>query len=96
VRLEADHPAESNRLLALCGALFVFPKVLLALPHLFVLTFVGLAAQILAYVSYWIVLITGKYPEGLHNFVKGALRWQFRVSAWIFGLVDEYPPFSLE
>lgn len=95
VRLETDYPAESNRLLALCGVLFVFPKLLLAIPHLIVLYFVNIAALVAVYISFWIVLLTGKYPRGIHDFAAGALRWQVRVSAWLFGLVDEYPPFSI-
>jgi hypothetical protein len=95
VRLDADYPAESNRALALAGALFFFPKVLLAIPHLVVLYFVNLAAVIVVYIGYWVVLLTGKYPRGMFDFALGALRWQTRVSAWLFGLADEYPPFSI-
>jgi Domain of unknown function (DUF4389) len=40
-------------------------------------------------------VITGRYPEGLFNFVVGAQRWGFRVSAYLVLLVDAYPPFSL-
>ena len=95
VRLEADPPAESSRLLALCGLLFFFPKLLLVLPHAFVLWFVQLAAFLVMWLGYWVVLFTGKYPTGMYTFVLGALRWQTRVTAWLFGLVDEYPPFGL-
>ncbi|MCI0463569.1 MAG: DUF4389 domain-containing protein [Gemmataceae bacterium] len=81
VRLEADYPAASSRLLALCGALFFFPKVVLAVPHLFVLYFLGLAAGFVIFLGYWIVLFTGQYPRGLYDFALGVLRWQIRVNA---------------
>ena len=95
VRLEADYPATSSRGLALLG-LLLLPKPILLVPHLFVLYFVNLAATIAMLVGYVVVLFTGRYPPGLFEFVLGALRWQTRVTAWLFGLVDEYPPFSLK
>src|SRR5947209_3335932 len=94
VQVEAEYPVYSSRLLALCGIL-LFPKMLLLLPHLFIFYFVNLAAAIVTYVAYWAVFLTGSYPRGMHEFVLGVLRWQTRVSAWLFGLVDPYPPFSL-
>jgi len=93
VRLEADYPPESSRLLALTAILFGI-KVLLLLPHLFLLWFVGLASVIVALVGYFAVLITGRYPRGMWEFVLGVLRWQVRVNAWQLGLTDRYPPFS--
>ena len=95
VRVEAEYPDRPTRLLALLGLLFMFPKTILLVPHLFVLWFVHLAAMIAVYVGYLVVLITGEYPRGLFDFVLGALRWQTRVAAWLFGLVDRYPPFSM-
>lgn len=94
VMVEADYPPESSRLLALCG-IFWFPKVLLLLPHLFILYFISLAAILVVYIGYWVVLFTGRYPRGMHEFVLGMLRWQTRINAWLFGLVDRYPPFHL-
>jgi hypothetical protein len=94
VNVEAIYPPESSRVLALCG-IFVFPKVLLLFPHLFILNFVNLAAAIVVYVGYWVVLFTGEFPRGMYDFVLGMLRWQTRTSAWLLGLVDRYPPFSL-
>src|SRR5262249_11150742 len=93
IRIEADYPQESSRLLACCGILFFCPTALLPLPHVFILFFVNLAAVIVVYLAYWVVLFTGNYPRGMYDFALGALRWQTRASAWLFGLVDFYPPF---
>lgn len=94
VRVECDYPERSSRLLALCAILFMFPKSLLLLPHLFVLYFVQLAAFLVAYLGFWAVLFTGRYPRGMHGFVVGVLRWHTRAGAWLLGIVDKYPPFS--
>ena len=47
-------------------------------------------------IAWFAVLFTGKYPQGLFNFVTGVMRWGLRVNAYAFLLVtDQYPPFSL-
>jgi Domain of unknown function (DUF4389) len=42
------------------------------------------------------ILITGRYPRGMFDFVEGVVRWQHRVIAYAWVLVtDRYPPFRL-
>ena len=94
VRLEADYPEKSSRGLALLAILF-FIKGLLLIPHIIVLYVLGIATFVVAVIGYWAVLITGRYPKGMYNFVLGVTRWQTRTSLWLFGLTDKYPPFSL-
>jgi hypothetical protein len=86
---------ERSRGLAVSGIIW-FLKGILLLPHIFVLYFVGIAAGIAGYIAYWVVAFTGVYPEGIFNFVVGALRWSTRINAWLFSLTDEYPPFALD
>jgi hypothetical protein len=71
-------------------------KWLLAIPHYFVLLFLGLGA-ILAIVAAWFaILLTGTYPRSLFDYVVGVLRWTNRVNGYAFTLItDQYPPFSL-
>lgn len=95
VRVEADYPPESSRALALCGMIFVFPKILLLLPHFIILYFLNLVASLIVYIGFWVVFFTGRYPRGMYDFALGVLRWQTRLTAWLYGLVDRYPPFSL-
>ncbi len=92
VHLEIDYPDakhDLNRWLPLV-------KWLLALPHVIALALVGIAV-ILAIVTAWFaILLTGRYPPALFDFVVGACRWALRVQAYAFLLVtDRYPPFSL-
>lgn len=95
VRLHVDRPEQSSRLLALTGVVF-FLKALLLLPHFIILWFLQLAAFIVAYVGFFVVLFTGKLPEGMFIFMAGVLQWYTRTSAWYFGLTDVYPPFRLD
>jgi hypothetical protein len=72
-------------------------KWFLAIPHYIILAFLATAAVISVIIAWFAILFTGKYPEGLFNFVTGVLRWSLRVSAYAALLItDRYPPFSLE
>jgi Domain of unknown function (DUF4389) len=71
-------------------------KWLLAFPHYIVLIFLDIAAVVVAIIAWFAILFTGRYPQGMFDFVVGVLRWNLRVAAYAFLLVtDRYPPFSL-
>ena len=71
-------------------------KWVLAIPHYFVLFFLGLGALVAVVMAWFAILITGSYPRALFNYVVGVLRWSNRVNAYAFSLVtDQYPPFRL-
>ena len=59
------------------------------------LFFVLLAWGFTTIAAWFIIVITGAYPQGLYEFGVGALRWRLRVEAYLLLMVDEYPPFSL-
>ena len=42
------------------------------------------------------LLLTGRYPKGLYDFVLGLNRWAIRVRVYATLLRDEYPPFRLD
>lgn len=92
VHLEIDYPdvgRDLNRWLPLV-------KWLLAIPHYIVLFFLFIAAIFAVIVAWFAILATGRYPQGLFDFVVGVGRWSLRVNAYAFLLVtDLYPPFSL-
>jgi hypothetical protein len=61
-----------------------------------VLVFLWIAAFVAVVVAWFAILVTGRYPRALFDFVVGVARWSLRVGAYAFLLVtDEYPPFSL-
>jgi hypothetical protein len=92
VHLDVDYPdveRDLNRWLPLV-------KWLLAIPHYVILVFLSIGAVLAIVVAWFAILITGRYPQPLFNYVVGVSRWSLRVSAYAFLLVtDRYPPFSL-
>jgi hypothetical protein len=92
VHFEIEYPdvANLNRWLPLV-------KWLLAIPHYVVLVVLWLAAVVAVVLAWFAILVTGRYPRSLFDYVVGVGRWSLRVSAYAFLLVtDRYPPFSLK
>jgi Domain of unknown function (DUF4389) len=71
-------------------------RLILVIPHIFVLLFVMIGWSFVTFAAWFIILFTGTYPKGMYDFGVGALRWVLRVQSYLLLLVDEYPPFSLE
>jgi Domain of unknown function (DUF4389)/Protein of unknown function (DUF2510) len=67
-----------------------------ALPHYVVLVALGFVSVLIWFVVQWIILFTANYPRGMHTLVAGIMRWQTRVGGYALGLVDRYPPFTLD
>jgi len=92
VHLEIDYPeveTDLNRWMPLV-------KWLLAIPHYFVLFFLGIAAFFAVILAWFAILFTGQYPRNLFDFIVGVGRWGLRVEAYAILLVtDVYPPFKL-
>lgn len=88
MQLDVGYQQEYSRWLPLV-------KWLLAIPHWFVLTFIGIGVFFAVVAAWFVVLFTGRYPRGIFNFVVGTMRWSLRVVAYVALLVDRYPPFSL-
>jgi hypothetical protein len=71
-------------------------RLVVLLPHYFVLFFFFLAVLVVFAVGQVLILIGGSLPPGVHGFIAGWLRWMVRTWAWLYGLVDAYPPFTTE
>lgn len=93
VHLEVRYPDAQKEL----SASLPLIKWFLAIPHYFVLCFVGIAAIFCDVFIWFAVLFTGKVPRGMFDFVTGFYRWSLRVAGYaIFQFTDKYPPFTLE
>ena len=71
-------------------------RIVLAIPHLIVLSVVLLAWCFVTVIAWFSILFTGRYPRAFYDFSVGVLRWRTRVDAYLLLLVDDYPPFSLQ
>lgn len=91
--IEIERPEKSNRGTVLLRV--IFGGFYVMIPHGFVLLFLMIGVVFVRLISFWVILITGKHSKGLHDFMTGVSRWQFRVSAYMTYLTDVYPPFSL-
>jgi hypothetical protein len=89
VQVDAQRQDEYHRFLPLV-------KWLLAFPHYIVLFFLVIGVFFAKIIAFFAVLFTGRYPRGIFDFVLGVLRWSWRVTAYVYLLRDEYPPFSLD
>ncbi len=91
VSLHITRPATLSRLHCV---LRIFVGLYVGVPHGFCLFFRQIAGYVLGVVAWFAVLFTGKYPQGIHAFQVGNLRWGLRVMAYMTMLSDKYPPFS--
>lgn len=55
---------------------------------------IGLVAWVMAIVSWFAIVFTGKQPRGLWDFSGFYLRWRSKAIAYTALLRDEYPPFG--
>lgn len=93
MKLTIQHQESYSRGQLLLRTFFGFFYI--AIPHMFLLFFVGIWACILTFVAFWVVLFTANYPQDMFNFMVKLLNWQTRVGATMGNLVDGYPAFGI-
>lgn len=87
VTFEVDYVERRNRLTT-------FFRLLLVIPVGIVLYVFGIVASIAIVIAWFAIVITGRYPQGLYDFVADFNRFLARVTAYAVLLSDPYPPFS--
>jgi hypothetical protein len=87
VTFEVDYVERRNRLTT-------FFRLLLVIPVGIVLYVFGIVASIAVVIAWFAIVITGRYPQGLYDFVADFNRFLARVTAYAVLLSDPYPPFS--
>jgi hypothetical protein len=88
VTFEVDYVERRNRLSA-------FFRLLLVIPVAIWLYILGIVAYVAIVIAWFAIVITGRYPRGLYDFVAGVTRMVARVTAYAALLTDAYPPFGL-
>jgi hypothetical protein len=76
--------------------LTAFFRIILAIPQLLVVVVLGVAAAVVTFIAIFAVLFTGRWPEGMRDFVIKVQRWSLRVQVYTMLLTDLYPPFVLD
>jgi hypothetical protein len=87
VTFEADYVEQRSRLTA-------FFRLILMIPVAIWLYVYGIVASIAIVIAWFAIVITGRYPRGLYDFVAGFTRFLTRVTAYAALLCDPYPAFG--
>ena len=88
VGLEVDPPAGQSRLT-------VFFRMLWVLPAFIFLYVLLIVAEVMALITWFVIVITGKLPAGLGDFIANTIHVQARTSGYMLLLTGKYPPFAL-
>jgi hypothetical protein len=101
IHIVIERQPEYNKALALIRSpLFLIITyiawILMLLPHILALVVLEIGMFFAYVVAFIAVLVTGRYPRGLFDYMVGVIQWAVRLQAWIFILTDEYPPFSFD
>lgn len=88
VTYEADYLRERNRLTT-------FFRLIVAIPWLIVAYIYMIAQLVVVLIAWFAILILGRFPEGMYNFVGGVLRFTQRVNGFMYLQTDEWPSFGI-
>jgi hypothetical protein len=86
VTFEVDYIEQRNRLTA-------FFRLILAIPIAIWVTLYSIVATVAVIIAWFAIIITGRYPDGLYEFMAGFNRLVARTTAYTVLLCDPYPPF---
>jgi hypothetical protein len=90
ISYEADAVLEGR------NRLTTFFRGIVVIPWQIVQYLYGIVAQIAAFIAWFAIVFTGRYPQGIYDFNAGFLRMSTRVNSFYYLLNDEWPPFGGE
>jgi hypothetical protein len=73
--------------------LTVFFRLFLAIPHYIWAVLIGTAVSVCVFVNWFILLIKGRTPDGLHDFIAGYIRYLTHLEAYFLLAANPYPGF---
>ncbi|WP_419842157.1 DUF4389 domain-containing protein [Candidatus Poriferisodalis sp.] len=71
-------------------------RLILAIPAAVFALIVWMISVLLVVLAFFAVLFTGRWPNGMRQWVVSSYGVNLRMNAYLHLLTDEYPPFSLE
>lgn len=74
----------------------VLLRFLLLLPHLIVVSVLGIAAFVTVVIGWFAALFLGRMPHWIAGFLELFITYQARINASFLLLVDTYPPFVVD
>lgn len=90
VQLDIEYPDAQNDL----NRWLPLVKWLLAIPHWIFIGILSYVWIVIVAISWIAIIITGKHPRALFDFIVGYGRWVYRTVAYAILLTtDRYPPF---
>jgi hypothetical protein len=89
VRLELEDDGQRSRLT-------VFFRVLLAIPHVIVLSLWSYAIWLAVFVGWIAALATGRLPDPLHRFSAAYVSYQAQIYAYLFLIANPFPGFVVQ
>jgi hypothetical protein len=88
VTYEADYQKDRNRLTTFFRLIVAVPWILVAYVYL-------LAQTVVVIVAWFALVLLGRYPEAMYDFVGGILRFSMRVTAFLTLQTDAWPSFGI-
>ena len=68
-------------------------KLITAIPYFVALLVLTVGLLMVTVVGWLALVVTGRYPQPLHRYATGVIRWQFRVLGYVRSLTDQFPRF---
>lgn len=78
------------------GRVSILLRWLLVIPHVIILSLLGMAVGIVIMLAWFTIVFAGRFPATLLRFTIGYARWAARANAYGSLLTSAYPPFSLD
>jgi|GEM_PF-334963 len=95
LQLDIVYPVNYSRLLAFLR-LTGIGIIILALPHILILSLLTIGSVLICFIGLISVLATGRWPNVFFDFMIRYYRYVANVLTYLFGVVDKYPTFRFE
>lgn len=89
IQYVVDYEPRRSRLTTLFRGILVIPHYILAAVY-------GIGAFVAVVIAWFAILFTGRYPDGLYDFVAGYLRFAARFYSYFALLTDKFPSFGID